>query len=295
MPGYGLTGVGSIDHTDWLAPGEPIWIETLGVLIVVSIAGLDVTVQNPANGGGSYDFNAPPGTIAASTLRVTPSGFEGVAGTVGGVAGGDLQGNYPNPLLKNTGTPGTTGDATHVARITTDAAGRVTAATAVPINFPTPPTFGTMATQNANAVNVTGGNIANTPISGADGSFTTLAASAASVLSGTLALPSGSIQTIGAASTIHTTAGKVRVVGNGGPVTVGTLPTCDNGTSDGQLVVIQGTDDTNTVTVQDGGTLPGSKLRLGATTRTLGKGDTLVLMWDSADAKWYEVSYTDLV
>ena len=44
-----------------------------------------------------------------------------------GSAGGDLTGSsYPNPLLKNTGTAGTYGDAATLPRVTTDSAGRVT-------------------------------------------------------------------------------------------------------------------------------------------------------------------------
>jgi hypothetical protein len=136
MPAQGATGTADFDHTDWLAPGEPVWVEFLGTLLVESIAGLVVTLRNLQDGSGAYPLNAAPGTVSPSTSRITPTGFEGQAGTLSGAAGGDLVGNYPNPLLKATGTAGTTGDATHVARITTDANGRVTAATAVAITFP---------------------------------------------------------------------------------------------------------------------------------------------------------------
>ena len=77
MPAQGATGVATLDHTDWLAPGEPLWIETLGTFRLESISGNDITVTNLQDGAGAYVWNAPPGTVAPTTLRVTPSGFQG--------------------------------------------------------------------------------------------------------------------------------------------------------------------------------------------------------------------------
>lgn len=61
--------------------------------------------------------------------------------------------------------------------------------------------------------------------------------------------------------------------------------------SDGQEVEIWGTDDTNTLILRDEGTQTGSKLQLGAATRTLGKGDSLRLRYNLADGFWYESGF----
>lgn len=76
-----------------------------------------------------------PGSTAAP---VTPG-----TGTVTSVTAGTGLSASPNPItgagtisLPNVGTAATTGDATHVAQITTDAQGRITAATPIAITYP---------------------------------------------------------------------------------------------------------------------------------------------------------------
>jgi hypothetical protein len=61
------------------------------------------------------------------------------SGTSGAlVAGGDLSGNYPNPILGSVGTAGTFGDNGHVAVITVDSKGRIIAASSAEITGSAP-------------------------------------------------------------------------------------------------------------------------------------------------------------
>ena len=85
----------------------------------------------------------------------------------------------------------------------------------------------------------------------------------------------------------------VRVAGSGGAVTITATPNVADMT-DGQIVIFQGTDDTNTVTFQDESNLANSALALsGGADMTLGQGDMLTIMYDLGDDKWYEISSSD--
>jgi hypothetical protein len=111
-------------------------------------------------------------------------------------------------------------------------------------------------------------------------------------VAGAVITPPSTLQTLAAGNAISADAAKVRVAGSGGAVTLTSTPTVADG-SDGQFLMILGTSDTNTVTVQDQGTLAGTNLELGAGTRVLGKGDILVLSFDSSDSVWYEVCFAN--
>lgn len=107
-------------------------------------------------------------------------------------------------------------------------------------------------------------------------------------------LTTQAVQTLAAGTAIVANDRRVRVVGSGGAVTSTAAPTIADGV-DGQVLIVEGTHDTNTITLSDVGTLPSSNLRLGDTTRVLAKGETLTLMFDGTDSLWYELSYGALV
>lgn len=104
--------------------------------------------------------------------------------------------------------------------------------------------------------------------------------------------PNATAQSLAAGTAITHFQAKVRVVGSGGAVTITAAPTVTDG-QDGDWLLILGTDDTNTVTVQDQDTLASSNLHLGAATRLLGNRDTLLLSFDATDSTWHEVAFTN--
>ena len=77
----------------------------------------------------------------------------------------------------------------------------------------------------------------------------------------------------------------VRVYGNGGAIDITANPQIAAGT-DGQIAIIQGTHDTNTVTLDDG-----TGLALSAQC-VLAAQDSITLMYDSGDSEWIEISRT---
>ena len=94
---------------------------------------------------------------------------------------------------------------------------------------------------------------------------------------------------------ITPTRAVMRVQGSGGAVTVTATPSIVSGLGvDGQILIIQGDSDANTVKLQDEAQLANTDLQLsGGTDMTLGKGDTLTLVYDSGDGKWYEIARSD--
>ena len=114
-----------------------LWIMLLSLLIVASVSAQDLTiVPNYING---IRINGD--------LLDDLDNIEG--GGPAGEAGGDLEGNYPNPTIKegvvgsfalenSTITPGMCGDATNSPQIDWDVDGRGLSCTEIPIEFPAP-------------------------------------------------------------------------------------------------------------------------------------------------------------
>ncbi|OQA03718.1 MAG: hypothetical protein BWY68_00664 [bacterium ADurb.Bin400] len=100
------------------------------------------------------------------------------------------------------------------------------------------------------------------------------------------------VVTLSANDTITPGAAKIKVAGLDGPVILGSVPTVEDGL-DGQQLILQGADDARSVTLYDQSMLENSNLELGASARTLGKGDVLTITFDGEDGVWYEISFTD--
>lgn len=84
---------------------------------------------------------------------------------------------------------------------------------------------------------------------------------------------------------------KNKVQGNNGAVTLTSTPSLEDGLYDGQIVIIIGMSDGNTLTLQDETSLGNSGLQLaGSANITLGKFDIIILIYDSTLDKWIELS-----
>ena len=111
-----------------------------------------------------------PASIGAAANTVNVIAGTGLAG------GGALTANVTLDLTNTAVTPGSYGSATQVSQVTIDAQGRVTSAANVSIAISNSAVsgLGTMSTQNANSVAITGGSVDNTTLANAN--ITSLAA-----------------------------------------------------------------------------------------------------------------------
>jgi hypothetical protein len=114
--------------------------------------------------------NGQTGAVVLTVANIAgavPNTVNVLAGT-GMSGGGALTGNVTLNLANTAVTAATYGNASTVAQVTVDAQGRITNAANVSISIASGNVtgLGTMATQNANAVTITGGNINSVAHSG---------------------------------------------------------------------------------------------------------------------------------
>ena len=147
-----LDGITDWQIGDWAIFNGTVWEKVDNTDSVSSVNGqVGTVVLNAANVGA-----------AANTVEI-------IAGTgLGG--GGNLTANVTLDLANTTVVAATYGDAANVAQFTVDAQGRLTSAADVAINIPAGSVtgLGTMATQDANNVAITGGTINVASLEGAN-------------------------------------------------------------------------------------------------------------------------------
>lgn len=96
-----------------------------------------------------------------------------------------------------------------------------------------------------------------------------------------------SAETVGAGGSIPSASGYAKLTAVGGIArTLSASTAIADGTTPGQMLILQGSSDTGTITVPDN-----ANTQLGAATRVLGANDTLTLIWDGVD--WIETAFTN--
>ena len=125
------------------------------------------------------------------------------------------------------------------------------------------------------------------PVRAASPALTGTATAVNITLSGELVETPGGDDTISDAGTIDVTGhAYLRVVSDDADATNVNI---EDGTADGQRLLLQGTADGNLVTITDGNNCQ----LAGGVNFSLGIGDTIELVWDSGESTWWEISRSD--
>jgi hypothetical protein len=149
------------------------------------------------------------------------------------------------------------------------------------------PTWGVISGADLTGINadvLSSGSATSGDVASADGSgnvvWITPSTGALSVL-GTRTSPILISATTGITSTTNHRQ-LIRVEGNGGAVTITSSPSISAGTYDGQELILEGCDITNTLTISGGSGVEQ------ATTMILGVGDKIAYLWNAVASVWTE-------
>jgi hypothetical protein len=176
LNGETLWGVG-----DWAVFNGSIWQKVdggdTGNFATLTVTGL--TGYMYAN--GSNAVTASTTIPVANVTGAVPNTVNVLAGT-GMTGGGALTGNVTLTLANTAVSAGTYGTASQVSQVTIDAQGRITSASNVSIAIANSAVsgLGTMSTQNASAVAITGGTINSVSHSG--GTFANISVTSGNVV-----------------------------------------------------------------------------------------------------------------
>ena len=158
--------------------------------------------------------------LTATDVGATPNTAYVIAGT-GMTGGGQLVGNVTISLANTAVTAGTYGTASQVSQVTVDAQGRITGASNVAIAIANTAVsgLGTMSTQNADNVAITGGSVngitGNVVTAIPNGSVTnTLLQNSSATVGNTVITLGGTTTTIGNLTLSNATVGSGQVTAN---------------------------------------------------------------------------------
>lgn len=294
-PATGVTSVGLSSPAEFSVSGSPV--TTSGTLTFTKVNQSANTVwAGPTTGAAAAPaFRA----LVAADIPAMSGATSSVAGTGGGV---------PAPIagqqalfLRGDGTWATAGVGTvtsvglslpadfTVSGSPVTSSGTLTAVWASQTTnkvFASPNgSTGAPAWRAIVAADVSSGAASNLQVLTANGSgaaaWQTLPAGGALSVSGTRAAPS-SITAVGGITSSANARQLIRVQGSGGAVTVTANPAISAGTTDGQELILEGSNGTNTLTINNGNGVEQNGTVL------LGVGDKIAYIWNAGASVWSE-------
>lgn len=109
-------------------------------------------------------------------------------------------------------------------------------------------------------------------------------------VNGNLAMKPSAVINITAGGGISPTKAVLKIQGNSGAVNISVAPQISNG-SDGQILILKGASNTNTVTLDHGDRV----VLIDGLSFTLGNKDMITLIYDATDEEWIEISRSDAI